>query len=61
MASKAHWMADAFKNAHGQLHRELGVSTDKTIPRDKLRMAAKKKGIEGKRARLVMNANPLRR
>lgn len=57
----AHWMADAFKNSHGQLHKALGVPTDQKIPRSKLKMAARRGGIEGKRAQLVMNANPLRR
>lgn len=59
MAGK-HWMAEAFANSHGQLHKELGVKKGEKIPRDKLKAAAKKGGLEGKRAQLVMNANPLR-
>lgn len=59
MAAK-HWMAQAFANAHGQLHKELGVPKGKTIPRDKLESAVKKGGLEAKRAQAVLNAHPLR-
>jgi hypothetical protein len=59
MATK-HWISAAFSQAHGQLHRQLGVSKDKTIPRDKLETAVKKGGLEAKRAQLVLNAHPLR-
>lgn len=52
-----HWMAEAFKGAHGQLHRELGVPTGKPIPADKLREAVKKGGRTARRAQLVLNAN----
>lgn len=55
-----HWMAAAFANAHGQLHKQLGVKAGEKIPREKLKEAVKKGGVEGKRAQLVMNANPLR-
>lgn len=54
-----HWMAAAFANAHGQLHRQLGVPKGQKIPREKLQAAAKKGGVEGKRAQLALNANPL--
>ncbi|HEY1900776.1 MAG TPA: hypothetical protein VGG49_13390 [Steroidobacteraceae bacterium] len=54
-----HWMAEAFKNAHGQLHKALGVSADKTIPRSKLKEAVKKGGVTGHRAQAVLNAHPL--
>lgn len=37
----------------GALHKELKVPMDKKIPNKKLAAAAKKKGIEGKRARLA--------
>jgi len=37
----------------GALHKELGVSEDKKIPKAKLKAAAKKGGKEGKRARLA--------
>lgn len=37
----------------GALRKELGVTGDKTIPAKKLAAAAKKGGVEGKRARLA--------
>lgn len=37
----------------GALHEELGVPEGKKIPAKKLKAAAKKKGVEGKRARLA--------
>jgi hypothetical protein len=54
-----HWEAAAFANAHGQLHKELGVPQGKTIPRSKLKEAVKKGGKEAKRAQAVLNAHPL--
>jgi hypothetical protein len=33
-------LSDAFKNAHGQLHAQLGVAKDKKIPAAKLEKAA---------------------
>lgn len=60
MAGK-HFMAEAFSNAHGQLHRELGIAPDKKIPVAKLREAVRKGGKVAKRAQLVLNADhPLR-
>ncbi len=60
MAAK-HFMAEAFSNAHGQLHRELGVPEGQKIPVDKLRAAVRKGGKVAKRAQLVLNADhPLR-
>lgn len=50
MAEK--WIQKAIKKP-GALHKELGVSKDKKIPEKKLAAAAKKKGKEGKRARLA--------
>jgi hypothetical protein len=50
MAEK--WIQKAIKNP-GSLHKELGVPADKKIPAKKLNAAAKKPGIEGKRARLA--------
>ncbi len=38
--SDAHWMEKAFANAHGQLHKALGVPKGKTIPAKKLASAA---------------------
>lgn len=46
------WIAKAIKKP-GALHKELGVSESKKIPAKKLNAAAKKPGIEGKRARLA--------
>lgn len=51
MADK-HWIAGAIKHP-GALHKELGVPKGKKIPEKKLEAAAKKKGVEGKRARLA--------
>jgi hypothetical protein len=59
MAAK-HWMAAAFANAHGQLRKKLGAKKGETIPRSKLKAAARAGGKEGKQAQLAMNANPLR-
>jgi hypothetical protein len=46
------WIQKAIKKP-GALHRELGVPADKKIPAKKLNAAAKKPGVEGKRARLA--------
>ena len=46
------WIAGAIKKP-GSLHKELGVAKGKKIPAKMLNAAAKKKGIEGKRARLA--------
>ncbi len=46
------WIADAIKKP-GSLRKELHVKKGKKIPAKKLNAAAKKKGIEGKRARLA--------
>lgn len=50
MAKK--WIAGAIKHP-GALHEELGVPKGKTIPKAKVAAAAKKPGVEGKRARLA--------
>ncbi len=55
-----HWMQAAFANAHGQLHKELGVKKGQKIPHSKLESAVKKGGLEAKRAQLVLNSHPLR-
>lgn len=48
------WIQGAINPAHkGALHRELGVPIGKKIPKSKLKAAAKKKGVEGRRARLA--------
>lgn len=48
-------LSDAFKNSHGQLHRELGVAAGKPIPRSKLKAAIEEGGKAGKRALPVLN------
>lgn len=50
MAKK--WIADAIKHP-GALHEELHVPKGKKIPERKLEAAAKKPGVEGRRARLA--------
>lgn len=51
-----HWMQEAFKNAHGQLHEQLGVPKDQKIPAGKLAKAAGASGKLGMRARAAQNA-----
>lgn len=51
-AKKKFWIADAIKHK-GALHEELHVPKGKKIPAKKLKVAAQKKGVEGKRARLA--------
>lgn len=46
------WIAGAIKKP-GALHKELGVPQGKKIPAKKLAAAAKKPGVEGKRARFA--------
>jgi len=50
MAEK--WIQKAIKKP-GALHKELGVPAGKKIPAKKLAAAAKKPGVEGRRARLA--------
>jgi hypothetical protein len=52
---KSHkWIQNAIKPQNrGALHKELGVPEGKKIPAKKLEKAAKKGGVEGKRARLA--------
>lgn len=54
-----HWMAEAFKNAHGQLHAATHTPKGKPIPRSKLKDEVGKGGVNAKRAQLVLNAHPL--
>ena len=49
---KKNWIAGAIKKP-GALRKELGVKKGDKIPAKKLAAAAKKKGVEGKRARLA--------
>lgn len=46
------WIKGAIKKP-GALHKELGVPKGQKIPAKKLAAAAKKGGVEGKRARLA--------
>ena len=46
------WIQHAIKRA-GALHKQLGVPEGEKIPAKKLAAAAKKPGVEGKRARLA--------
>jgi len=50
MAEK--WIQKAIKKP-GALRQSLGVKEGKTIPASKLKAAAKKPGVMGKRARLA--------
>jgi hypothetical protein len=40
----------------GQLHRDLHIPQGKKIPVSRLRAAAKRKGVVGRRARFALNA-----
>lgn len=51
---KDKWIQGAINPKHkGALHKELGVPEGKKIPAKKLKAAAKKPGVEGRRARLA--------
>lgn len=54
------WIANAIKKP-GALHKELGVPEGKKIPKAKIKAAAKKGGVEGKRARLAETLSKLRK
>ena len=58
MATK-NWIAGAIKKP-GALRKELGVKAGEKIPAKKLDAAAKKSGIEGKRARLAKTLKGLK-
>jgi hypothetical protein len=53
MKKKKNWMAGAVKHP-GALRSTLKAKPGKDIPIEKLKAAARKPGIEGKRARLAM-------
>jgi len=59
MAAK-NWIAGAIKKP-GSLRKELHIKKGKKIPALKLKVASKKKGIEGKRARLAVTLGKLRK
>lgn len=50
---KKKWIKGAIKRP-GALHRQLGVPKGKKIGKKRLRAAAKKGGVLGKRARLAL-------
>jgi hypothetical protein len=55
MATKKNWVAGVVaKMVPGALHRALHVPMGQKIPMDKLRAAAKKPGVTGRRARLAI-------
>lgn len=54
------WIAGAIKKP-GALRKELHIKKGKTIPKAKLKVAAKVKGKEGKRARLAITLSKLRK
>lgn len=58
MAEK--WIQKAIKKP-GALRKELGVPEGKKIPAKKLAAAAKKSGVEGKRARLAETLKGLKK
>ena len=51
----------AAKIKKGALHKELGVPLGKKIPKGKLKKAAKKGGVLGRRARLAETLGKLRK
>jgi hypothetical protein len=57
---KKFWIEDAIKDP-GALRAELHVKEGEDIPADVLEAAAKKQGIEGKRARLAETLSKLRK
>jgi hypothetical protein len=56
---KVNWIQDAVKKP-GALREELGIKKGEKIPAKKLAAAAKKPGIEGKRARLAQTLKGLK-
>lgn len=60
MAEKKKWIQDMHMKK-GALHKELGVPEGKKIPKGKITAAAKKKGVEGKRARLAETLGKMRK
>jgi hypothetical protein len=59
MATK-NWIKDAIKKP-GALRSELGAKKGQPIPAKKLAAAAKKPGVEGKRARLAETLKGLKK
>lgn len=59
-SSGGKWIQEAIKHK-GALREELHVKKGKKIPAKKLKAAAKKKGKEGRRARLAETLSKLRK
>lgn len=57
---KKHWIAGAIKHP-GALRKTLGAKKGKPIPSSKLRAAAKKGGVTGRRARLALTLKKMHR
>ena len=49
------WIEQATANKKGSLRKSLGAKAGKPIPAKKLKAAAKKGGLMGKRAQLALN------
>jgi len=58
--AEKNWIQGAIKKP-GALRKELGVKAGKKIPQSELVKAAKKGGKEGRRARLAMTLEKLRK
>jgi hypothetical protein len=58
--AKKNWIKGAVKKP-GALRRSLGVKKGRKIPVSRLRAAAKKKGVTGRRARLALTFRKMRR
>ena len=58
--AKKNWIKGAIKKP-GALRRSLGVKAGKNIPSKKLRKAASKGGVTGRRARLALTLRKMNR
>lgn len=59
MKTKKNWIQKAIKKP-GALHKQLGVPEGKKIPASKLKVAAKKGGKLGQRARLAQTLKKMK-
>ena len=60
MVAKKNWIAKAIKKK-GALRKSLGIKKGKTIPKSKLKSAAKKGGKMGKRANLAVTLSKMKK
>lgn len=60
MANSKKWIQKATAQNKGALRKSMGVKKGQTIPKRKLKAAAGKSGVTGKRARLAMTLSKLR-